>query len=89
MAGAKCIRTGRPPKNWSRAPIAINQTVTAPPPLPPAHPTIMRADMLKHASHLLHQQVKSIGHCVIEAMVHHLGYNIFGFIWVSNLCLVH
>lgn len=49
----------------------------------------MRADMFRHASHLLHLQVKSIGHRVTEAIVHYLGSNIFVFILFYNLYLVH
>lgn len=49
----------------------------------------MSADMFRHASHLLHLQVKSIGHRVTEAIVHYLGSHIFVFILFYNLYLVH
>lgn len=56
-----------------------------PPPLPPprthAHPhislSVVRPDMFTHASQLLHLQVRSIGHHVMDATVHYLGCNIF------------
>lgn len=51
--------------------------------------SVARADMLTHASHLLHLQVKSIGHRVIAAVVHYLGSNIFVFILFYNLDLLH
>lgn len=62
-------------------------SVVTPPPPPslhtrtPPHPhislSVVRPDMFTHASQLLHLQVRSIGHHVIDATVHYLGSNIF------------
>lgn len=96
MAGAKCVRTGRPPKNWSHAPIAINQTATLLLlPSLPAHtpirppPTSPRAQICSGKPHTfstcrLNQLVT-----VIEAIAHYLGSNIFVFILFYNLYLAH